>query len=204
MNIAEIAAELVLTDHPSRYPPPGLSIVSQQSVYFPSSREAYYAPPPDSNINIHAPEWVPQSVQRQTLIDSSMEEAKRNLTHAYAFAKHAKKIAEDATNAAKMATDAAHSATESVEKAAKIVRDLQKLYDYPVLPAKEIPVSTVRAIFTAARVAPPPVASRDGNKTPTSPIVAPVKLRRGTKYCFEKQQGRPCKPNNGKPCKWCK
>ena len=219
MNIAESAAAFVLGD----------------------PQEAYYTQHQDSRINIHAPEWIP-SAARQSAFDSSMAEAMRDLTHATACARHAQKIAEDATTAAKIATDAAFSASESVRKAANIVRDLQRMYDYPVLPVQRMPVgavraapsavpsSTVRAITAAIRavpaparvVSPIPAAApfaatatepkkvqqnnfRGENKTlSTSPIVPPVKLLRGTKDCFEKQQGRPCKPNNGKPCKYCK
>lgn len=220
MNIAESAAAFVLGD----------------------PQEAYYAQHQDSRINIHAPEWVPASVSYQNPLDFQIAEAKRNLTHAFACARHAQKIAEDATIAAKIATDSAFSASESVEKAASILRDLQRMYDYPVLPVQRtsvsavntgpspVPSATVRAISAAIRampvtarvtariarpipiVAPPTIPAtvsqkvqRGGNMPPsTSPIVAPVKLRRGTNDCFNKQQSLPCKPYNGKACRYCK
>ena len=244
MNIAESAAAFVLGD----------------------PQEAYYTQHQDSRINIHAPEWIPTSVPAsvqasvayQNPLDFQIAEAKRNLTHAFACARHAQKIAEDATIAAKIATDSAFSASQSVEKAASILRDLQRMYDYPVLPVQRtsvsavntgplrgeagassdgpspVPSATVRAISAATRAVPitarvarpiPIVApktipatgsqnvsqnisqkvQRDENKPPsTSPIVAPVKLRRGTNDCFNKQQSLPCKPYNGKACRYCK
>jgi hypothetical protein len=232
MDIAESAAAFVLGD----------------------PQEAYYTQHQDSRINIHAPEWIPTSVPAsvhasvayQNPLDFQIAEAKRNLTHAFACARHAQKIAEDATIAAKIATDSAFSASQSVEKAASILRDLQRMYDYPVLPVQRtsvsavntslspVPSATVRAISAAIRAVPitarvarpiPIVApktipatgsqnvsqnisqkvQRDENKPPsTSPIVAPVKLRRGTNDCFNKQQSLPCKPYNGKACRYCK
>ena len=257
MNTAERAAAFVLdlpdeSDLP-RYPPPGLggARISRQEVLYPAPQDYYYSAPqedyyvPDQRaimkIHANAPEWVPSPVAQQSLLDSSVDEAKRILTQAFAFARRAKDVAEEATNAAKIATDAASSAFESVEKAANIVRDLQRMN---VREARSILPGTASAILTAARslpaatrplpaaTRPQPAATRPqpattrpvlvatrimpvvasltnssagGARAPLiSPIVAPGKVRHGTKDCFEKQQGRPCKPNNGKPCKWCK
>jgi hypothetical protein len=273
MNIAESAADWVLTDSPPRYPPPGLggARIPRNEVHYQTQQPEIYDPTQVADMNAYAPEWVPPAVARQSFLDFSIDEAKRNLTHAFACARQATKIAEDATIAAKIATDAAISASESVEKAATNLRDLQRIYSYhaqemPVIAARAVPTSlarpipahtvhtvpiavarpipahvaraipaaTVRAIYAAPHVIPAaaskqtisaapkhaisaatkhaisaaarPMPASSGGSTAlsASPIVAPVKLRRGTKDCFEKQEGRPCKPNNGKPCKWCK
>jgi len=276
MDIAERTADWVL-EPPPRYPPPGLGGVRipRNEVHYQTQQPEIYDPTQNADMNVHAPEWVPPAVARQSFLDFSIDEAKHNLTHAFACARQATKIAEDATIAAKIATDAAISASESVEKAAANVRDLQRIYSFhareqsiqempviaarvvppsvarpipahtaravptsvarpipahtardvptavarpipahtaravPTSVARPIPAATVRAISSAAHgtsvtVRPMPASSGGSTEISASPIVAPVKLRRGTKECFEKQAGRPCKPNNGKPCKWCK
>ncbi len=217
MNIARNTAEWVLTDSPPRAPP-GLSgsrIITQQ-VYQAPSPQVYRVPhplvfadlPQESTMNVSAQEWVPAPppIVRSTHLDVSMDEAMRNLRHAFACAEHAKKIAhdaaivaQDATNAAQIAKVAALSASESVERAANIVRELYQVA-LPVPPA-----ASSGGVAAAAASAPAPVLGRavPVDALPTSPILSRGKVRHGAKFCFRKQKGLECKLHNGK-CKWCK
>ena len=234
MNIARNTAEWVLTDSPPRAPTGlgGSRIITQQVYQAPPS-QVYRVPhplvfadlPQESTMNISAQEWVPPPppTVRRTHLDVSMDEAMRNLRHAFACAEHAKKIAhdaaivaQDATNAAQIAKEAALSASESVERAANIVRELyQVALPVPSAAASGATASVAAAsaaTSTAASVAasgaapaPAPVLIRavPVNALPTLPIVAGGKVRHGAKFCFRKQKGRECKLVGGK-CKWCK
>lgn len=226
MNIARNTAEWVLTDSPPRYlpPPPGLNrvrVASQEiyrsspqpaTVYHGQYQQVIREPTPESSMNIGAQEWVPPAIVRRSRFEVSMDEAMHNLRNAFACAEHAKKIAQDAaivakdaTIAAQIAKDAAQSASESVQKAANIVKELYEPYVSAPMPA---PVAAPLLAPVAAPVAasvPEPVSVRATNESApaTSPIVAPMKVRHGSKYCFNKQKGRSCKLVDGK-CKWCK
>ena len=219
MNIARNTAEWVLTDSPPR-PPPGLggSRVIYQQVYqapppvYQASTPVYQAPS-ESSMSISAQEWVPvpPPIVRRTTLDVSMDDAIRNLKHAFACAEHAKKIAhdaaivaQDATNAAQIAKATAMSASESVEKAANILKELYQV----ALPVHTGVVASGAGGGVSAAPAPAPLAApvltqTTSSDVPTSPILSRGKVRHGAKFCFRKQKGLECKLHNGK-CKWCK